>query len=227
MENNVDLKKVAAGVFANLGGQPLDFAIEQVLNRAGLHHTVPVTDTEGAETGQWEAHPLRASLTNTHGGDTNPAILRLPIVFPPAGYDGPLMSAQDYLDLIESVRPEAQAEADARVKAIQQAEIDAAAPALADALQALPHGEALAGSLSDVGLDTVGKVQAATTEQLQSAQGVGPKTAETILAAVNDVAAGLPDLMTTEAAGSVTAAAGDVPAALSPEITLSPEIIAL
>lgn len=212
----IDLTKIAVGVFANLGGQPLDFATEQVLNRAGVHHTVP----SGPED-TFVPHPLRAPLEYTHGGDTAPAIPRLPETFPPTDYDGPLTSAQDYLTLIESARPAAEQEAEARVQVLAEAEterqtkekqatIDAAAPRLTDALQSLHNGDALAENLSAVGLDTVGKVQAASPEELQAAEGVGPKTADIIAATVSDVVNALPvegpPLFETTAFGSLTPA---------------------
>lgn len=214
----IDLTKVAVGVFANLGGQPVDFATEQVLNRAGVHHTVPTGPDD-----TYVPHPLRAPLAYTHGGDTAPDIPRLPDPFPPPDYAEPLASAQDYLNAIESARPKAEQEAQARVQVIRDAEaerqakqkqaaIDAASPPLVDALQSLHNGEAIAEKLSEIGLDTVGKVQAASPEELQAVDRVGPKTADSIQQAVNAVADALPEsgeaLVQTTAFGSVTPVEG-------------------
>ena len=92
LTNKIDLTKVTVGTFANLGGQPVDYAKSQVLNRAG----VPSGD------------PRRTDLVYTHASVQGKAVPRLPDPFPPdvLPEGQKLQSAQDYLDLIAATPPE-------------------------------------------------------------------------------------------------------------------------
>ena len=90
--SKIDLSRVTVGTFANLGGQPVDYAKSQVLDRAG----VPQGDA------------LRAGLVYTHASVQGKVVPRLPDEFPPAQMpEGQkLQSAQDYLDLIAATAPQ-------------------------------------------------------------------------------------------------------------------------
>ena len=110
---SIDLTKVAVGTFANLGGQPVDYAISAVLDRAG----VPQDDD------------ARKGLVYTHASSQGKAVPRLPEPFPPVLLPDAqrLETAQDYLSLIAATPPEfvatpaeaRAAEEEARVAAVQ------------------------------------------------------------------------------------------------------------
>lgn len=101
--SKIDLSKIAVGTFPPLGGMPVDHARSRVLDRAGVPRTDKdkdgkvITDADGKPV----PHPLRAGLVHTHGAATHEDAARLPETFPPADFDGPLASAQDWLDLLD------------------------------------------------------------------------------------------------------------------------------
>ena len=103
-----DLTKIAVGTFPPLGGMPADNARARILDRAGVPRQTKAADGSSA------VHPLRAGLLHTHPATQAKDVPRLPDVFPPADYTGPLASAQDWLTLIDDVMaPVAQTVAEA------------------------------------------------------------------------------------------------------------------
>lgn len=101
------VERTAAGTFSPdlFSNAPADAVKRFILTRAGISPKEPVV----------------VSLADVRLDDTSPDLLRVPEVFPPAGYDQPLSSVADWLACIDACKrvPAPPAKPDPRAKAAE------------------------------------------------------------------------------------------------------------